>query len=145
MMPRLHVVPFGEARRAILAALDRARFEPRLDESDLAPAGAEVVASLPVWVRAIGLLRQADDVWLLVEAETEGPDRGGQFTVAVPAGRYFVDTLDADRGEWIARESGPGGPLVAGLVCPGSCVVVRVRRLDDEPRIRFDTTEIGPP
>lgn len=90
-----------------------------------------VVTQVPQWVRDLAVVRSGRDYLVLITRDLEMPgETGGQFVADVPAGRYMVETLDIDHAAWISRESAAGGPLVAGLVCPGAAVLLRIRPVD---------------
>lgn len=128
------IIDFDEARSRLQAALRRARAGPVL-AGPLVAADAALVTAVPEWVTELGIVADPDGYWILVSRGAgAAPEAGAataspaQFVLNIDAGRYFVDTLDAATGEWISRESAPGGRLVAGLVCPGDAAIVRIRR-----------------
>jgi len=123
-----NLMPEGEARARIVAALESAGSQELARRARAARGDAEVAVVPPAWVGRLGVL--GCDEGLFIWAETSA-DRGdafpSQLVAALPAGRYMVDTLDAETGEWISRESAEGGPLVAGLAGAGHAVLVWIR------------------
>lgn len=92
---------------------------------------AVVVTQVPRWVKDVAVVRSGRDCLVMITRDLEMPgETGGQFVADVPAGRYLVETLDIDGASWVSRESAAGNPLVAGLVCPGSAVLLRIRPVD---------------
>lgn len=120
------------ARGLVLDAL-RAGGETEVPEADdLAAVELSRVRQLPAWVARAGMLRSAGTWWLYVERARDQPAGGfepGQVVLDLPAGRYEIGTLDVRARRWVALESATGGPVVAGLACPGDAAVLRVRHL----------------
>ncbi len=91
----------------------------------------DLVRSAPAWAARLHVLPTGPlEWWLLCERR---PGRGravsGQFVFAAGPGRYMLDTHDPVTGACVAKESAEGGPIVAGLACPGPAVLVHIRGL----------------
>jgi hypothetical protein len=143
------VLTADETRRRLAIALDRAGQGAGHPVERLAAGDPGAVATLPTWVAQVGFVEAAADRWLYAarvvgespdassHGATEGAPAGaavfaaGQFVLRAPVGRYMLDTLDVGTGRWIARESAAGGPIIAGLFCPGNAIFVRIRRVAD--------------
>jgi hypothetical protein len=96
----------------------------------LSPARDAAVQVLPDWVGRHGLVASAGALWLWVApAAVEGTVGMSQAVLAVPDGRYVVDTLDTSTGGWISREVTAAPPLVIGLPRRGGPVLLRLVRL----------------
>ncbi len=95
------------------------------------PAADGLVRSAPSWAARLHVLPIGPrEWWLLWEPRSErGRPVSGQFVFAAGPGRYMLDTHDPVTGACIAKESAEGGPIVAGLACPGPAVLVHIRRL----------------
>lgn len=121
-------------RSLVLEAL-RAGAGPEFEASGLVACDPAIIVRLPAWVTRVGVLQGPEGWWLYVERAAAGdaraPDAGGQILMDVPPGRYAVETFDPSAGEWVGLESAAGGPLVAGLLCRGDAVILRIRRLAD--------------
>lgn len=90
-----------------------------------------LLEQVPDWAAEAVVVREGANYLVVVTRDARhAAPTGGQFVFAVPAGRYMVETLDIDTATWVSRESAAGGPLVAGLVCPGSSIIVRIRPVD---------------
>ena len=90
-----------------------------------------LVRSVPAWVARVRILPVGRREWWLLCERRSGSGRpaSGQFVFAAGPGRYVLDTHDPATGACIAKESAEGGPIVAGLTCPGRAVLVHVRRV----------------
>ena len=87
-----------------------------------------LVRSVPDWVARVRVLPVGRREWWLLCERRPGRRRpaSGQFVFAAGRGRYMLDTHDPVTGACIARESAEGGPVVAGLTCPGRSVLVHI-------------------
>lgn len=90
-----------------------------------------LVRSAPTWAARLRVLPTGPREWWLLCERRSGRGRAvsGQFVFAASPGRYMLDTHDPASGACIAKESAEGGPIVAGLACPGPAVLVRIRAL----------------
>jgi hypothetical protein len=90
-----------------------------------------LVRSAPAWAARLHVLPAGPREWWLLWKRRSGRGRpaSGQFVFAAGPGRYMLDTHDPVTGACIAKESAEGGPIVAGLACPGPAVLVHIRPL----------------
>jgi hypothetical protein len=90
-----------------------------------------LVRSVPAWVARVRVLPVGRREWWLLCERMPGRGRAaaGQIVFAARPGRYMLDTHDPATGACIAKESAEGGPIVAGLSCPGPAVLVHIRKL----------------
>ena len=135
MKPRRPVVigmTMEEARRAILAEVERLQpdGEP-VAVGEVVAADPVVIAGLPDWVRRHIVFECRGEWWVRLEPGPDG-STGGQMLLALPAGRYLADTHDEAAGQWVARESTGGGPLVIGVPVARGALWIRIRRITDE-------------
>jgi hypothetical protein len=95
------------------------------------PAADGLVRSAPTWAARLHVLPIGPGEWWLLCERRSGRGRpvSGQFVFAAGPGRYMLDTHDPVTGACIAKESAEGGPIVAGLACPGPAVLVHIRPL----------------
>ncbi len=92
---------------------------------------SDAVESLPDWVARFGLLSHGTRAWFYCEPVSGVlPQPAGQVAMRIPAGRLMIDTFDMNSRECIARESAPGGPLVAGLAFTGNPILLIIRQAD---------------
>lgn len=118
----------GRSRALISAALTPEARPPELDIEALAGGRDALVRSLPPWVGRFGLLAGAGGYCLWCEPRpAPGNTFPGQMVLDLPGGRYLVDVLDASASTWVSRESGEGGPLVAGLPYTGNALLAWIR------------------
>ncbi len=118
----------SQARRKVVGALALAGSTVHVDVEGLASAPEDLIRRLPTWVGRFGWLESRGIYFLWCELIPSTDERfSSQVVLELPAGRYFVEALDADTGSWISRESAAGGPLVAGLPFTGGAVLVLVR------------------
>jgi hypothetical protein len=95
------------------------------------PATDGLVRSAPTWAARLHVLPTGPREWWLLCERRSARSRpvSGQFVFAAGPGRYMLDTHDPVTGACIAKESAEGGPIVAGLTCPGQAVLVHIRPL----------------
>jgi hypothetical protein len=98
--------------------------------------GDGLVRSVPAWVARVRVLPVGrHEWWLLCERRSgRGGPVSGQFVFAAGRGRYVLDTHDPVTGACVAKESAEGGPIVAGLTCPGRAVLVHVCGVGSHPQ-----------
>lgn len=129
-----------EARRAVLAEIERLQPEGGpVGADEVSPADPVLLAHLPDWVSHHILLECRGELWVRLEPGAAG-STGGQMLLGLPAGRYLVDTRDETIGQWVARESAGGGPLVVGVPVARGALWVRIRRVAVEDGRRASTT-----
>lgn len=100
------------------------------------PAADGLVRSAPTWAARLHVLPIGPREWWLLWERRSGRGRpvSGQFVFAAGPGRYMLDTHDPVTGACIAKESAEGGPIVAGLACPGPAVLVHVYDVGSHPQ-----------
>ena len=110
--------------------VDALRRQPAVVPSKESAADG-LVRSAPAWAARLHVLPIGPREWWLLWERRSGRGRpvSGQFVFAAGPGRYMLDTHDPVTGECLAKESAEGGPIVAGLACPGRAVLVHIRPL----------------
>jgi hypothetical protein len=101
-----------------------------VDVPELAAAASacDAVKKMPSWVTQFSCLADGAHTWLYCEpGPTLMQSYPSQVMLDIPAGRYFIDTFDTISRACIARESAQAPPLVIGLACTGTSILLWIR------------------
>jgi hypothetical protein len=92
------------------------------------PMDQAAVRQTPPWVARAGLVKSSRAWWLWCEPR-RARARDGQCVLALPPGRYIVESLDTRSHTWVSCESAAAAPLMIGVPFTGRPVLVCLRRV----------------